>query len=107
MQKIRKNDTVAVITGKDKGKTARVLSVSYKNFKILVEGVNFIKRHARRTSQQQQQQQSGITQKEAPIALSNVLLFCKTCSKPSRVGINTLADGSKARFCKRCKEIID
>ncbi|PIU42390.1 MAG: 50S ribosomal protein L24 [Candidatus Omnitrophica bacterium CG07_land_8_20_14_0_80_42_15] len=103
MKNIRKNDIVMVMAGKDKGKTGKVLSVFPKKGKALVEGVNFIKKHARRT---QQDQQGGIIQKEALINLSNILLYCKTCSKPTRVGVTELTDGTKTRYCKKCNEII-
>lgn len=103
MNKIKKNDTVYVLAGKDKGKTGKVFRVMSKEDRALVEGINYVKKHARKTKQDQQ---GGIVQKESPIHLSNVALFCKTCSKPTRVGINVLTDGTRARFCKRCKEVI-
>jgi large subunit ribosomal protein L24 len=65
--------------------------------------VNYVKKHTRKTKQDQQ---GGIVQKEAPINLSNIALFCKGCNKPARVGMNILADGSKSRYCKKCKEVI-
>ncbi|MCM8790109.1 MAG: 50S ribosomal protein L24 [Candidatus Omnitrophica bacterium] len=103
MNKIKKNDIVYVLTGKDKGKTGKVFRVMAKDGKALVEGVNYVKKHTRRT---RQDQQGGIVQKESPIHLSNLAPFCKTCNKPARVGINLLTDGTKSRFCKRCKEVI-
>jgi len=103
MSKIRKNDSVKVLSGKDEGKSGKVLVVYPKKNRALVEGVNFVKKHTRRT---QQDQQGGIVSKESPIAISNLILQCKACNKPTRVGFTKLSDGTKARFCKRCNEII-
>ncbi len=103
MNKIRKNDMVYVLAGRDTGKTGKVFHVFPKKGKALVEGINYVKKHARKTKQDQQ---GGIVQKESRIDLSSVALFCKTCNKPARTGTNTLADGTKSRFCKRCKEVI-
>ncbi|NQU73363.1 MAG: 50S ribosomal protein L24 [Candidatus Omnitrophica bacterium] len=103
MDKIRKNDTIKVLAGKDKGKTGKVLHVFPKNNRAVVEGVNFIKRHTRKT---QNDQQGGIVEKESPIHVSNLVLLCKACNRPTRVGATKLGDGTKTRFCKRCKEII-
>ena len=103
MHKIRKNDIVYVLAGKDKGKTGKVFRVMSKEDRALVEGVNYVKKHARKTKQDQQ---GGIVQKESPIHLSNIAPYCRTCSKPSRTGINVLGDGTRTRFCKRCKEVI-
>ncbi len=104
MNKVKKNDAVYVLSGRDKGKTGRVFRVSPQDGIELVEGINYVKKHMRKTGRDQQQ--GGIIQKESPIRLSKVALFCKTCSKPARVGTNVLADGTKSRFCKRCKEVI-
>lgn len=101
--KIIRNDQVRVITGKDKGKSGKVLRVLPKNDKVIVEGINFIKRHTRKT---QQDQKGGIVQKEAPIDASNLKIICTRCNKPTRVGITVLSDGTKSRFCKRCEEIL-
>ncbi|MDD5449515.1 MAG: 50S ribosomal protein L24 [Candidatus Omnitrophica bacterium] len=103
MKKIIKNDTVKVIAGRDRGKTGRVLSVFPKKNRALVEGVNFVKKHTRRT---QQDQQGGIVTKESPIHISNLLLVCKGCGKPTRAGVTSLSDGTKTRICKECKEIV-
>jgi large subunit ribosomal protein L24 len=103
VNKIKKNDTVYVLSGRDSGKTGRVFRVYPKKDRALVEGINYVKKHARRS---QQDQKGGIMQKEIPIHLSNLGLFCKTCNKPARVGMNVLADGTKSRFCRRCKEGI-
>ncbi len=103
MKKIKKNDTVFVLTGKDKGKTGRVFRVYPANERALVEGINYVKKHVRKS---QQDQKGGIIQKEMPIHLSNLAIFCKRCNKYARVGMSVLADGTKSRFCKRCKEAI-
>lgn len=103
MQKIKKNDTVKVIGGRDRRKTGRVLVVFPKENRALVEGVNFVKKHARKT---QQDQQGGIVTKESPIHISNLMLLCKACNRPTRVGFTKLSDGTKSRFCKRCNELI-
>lgn len=101
MNKIRKNDIVYVLAGRDRGKTGKVFHVFPRKDRALVEGINYVKKHARKTKQDQQ---GGIVQKESAIHLSNIAVFCKTCKRPARVGLNVLADGSKTRYCKRCKE---
>jgi large subunit ribosomal protein L24 len=103
MSHIKKNDTVYVLAGRDRGKTGRVFMVFPKKDRALVEGINYVKRHTRKT---RQEQQGGIVQKESPIHLSNLALYCRNCNKFTRVGVSTLADGTKSRFCKRCKEVI-
>jgi len=100
---VKKNDMVLVTAGKDKGKKAKVLRVFYDTSRALVEGINYVKKHARKS---QANPQGGILQKESPIQISNLALLCKTCNKPARLGNSTLADGTKTRFCKRCKEAI-
>jgi large subunit ribosomal protein L24 len=103
MSTIRKDDNVAVIAGKDKGKKGRVVAVFPKSSKALVEGVNFVKKHTRKT---QQDQQGGIVQKEMPIHISILMLICKRCNKPVRFSFSLQKDGSKIRTCKVCKELI-
>ena len=103
MNKIKKNDIVYVLAGRDKGKTGKVFKVMPKKDRALVEGINYVKKHARKTKTDQQ---GGIIQMESAIHISNIALFCKNCNKASRVGINVLADGTRSRFCKRCKEVI-
>jgi len=103
MARIKKNDTVMVIAGRDKGKKGKVLTVFPSTGRALVEGVNFVKKHMRRTKEDQQ---GGIIQKESSINLSNLALFCKGCNRPTRVGISVLSDGTKARYCKKCKEVV-
>jgi len=103
VSKIKKGDIVYVLAGRDKGKTGRVFRVFPKKNRALVEGINYVKKHARKT---QQNQQGGIMQKESSINLSNIALFCKTCNKYAHLGFNVLTDGTKSRFCKKCKEVI-
>jgi len=102
--KIRRNDTVLVITGKDKGKRGKVRFAYPKKERVLVEGINFIKRHTRATGQVRQ---AGIIEREAPIHVSNVMLLCNKCNHPTRVGFHTLEDGRKVRICRSCGEVID
>ncbi len=101
---IRKNDTVLVITGKDRGKKGKVRSAYPKDETLMVDGINFMKRHARAT---RQVRQAGIIEREAPIKISNVMLLCDKCNHPTRIGFHFLEDGKKVRFCKACGEVID
>lgn len=103
MIKIRKNDMVMVLAGRDKGKTGKVLTVLPKGRRAIVEGVNFVKKHTRKT---REDQQGGIIQKESQIDLSNLALYCKGCNRPTKIGVNMLQDGSKSRYCKRCNEVF-
>lgn len=102
--KIRKNDTVLVIAGKDRGKKGKVRKALPKEDKVIVEGVNMIKRHSRAKGQARQ---AGIIELEAPMNVSNVILICGKCNKPARVGFNFLSDGRKTRICRACSEVID
>jgi len=102
--KIKKNDLVKIISGNYKGSEGKVLKVFPETDRVIVEKVHLIKRHLRK--QRGQVQQGGIVEKEAPIHVSDVMLVCPKCSKPTRVSISLLADGSKARQCKKCKEIL-
>lgn len=101
---VKKDDTVMVMAGKEKGKTGKVLRVYPDSGRVLVENVNVVKRHTRPS---QVNQEGGIIEKEAALAISNVMLVCAACSKPTRTGVRQLDDGSKARFCKKCNEIVD
>jgi len=103
MFKIKKGDTVQIIAGKDKGKKGKVLGLLPEGRRALVEGLNLVKKHKRQT---RQDQQGGIVSVEAPLSISNLMLFCKQCNRPVRVGITVLKDGTKSRFCKSCKEGI-
>jgi large subunit ribosomal protein L24 len=101
---IRKNDNVLVIAGKDRGKKGKVRFAYPKEGRVLVEGINFIKRHSRARGAARQ---AGIIEREAPIDISNVMLLCNKCNKPARVGSRILADGKRVRFCRSCGEVID
>lgn len=103
MYKIKKGDTVQVTKGRDKGKKAKVIQVFTDSNRALVEGINMVKKHKRRT---RDDQKGGITSIETPISLANIMLFCKQCAKPVRVGFSILKDGTKTRSCKICKEPI-
>lgn len=103
MFRLRKDDIVEVISGKDKGKKGKVITCFSKDNRVLVEGVNFVKKCMRRT---QQDQKGGIAEKEAPLHASNIMVVCKRCNKPVRVGVSFLKDGSKARICRACKEVL-
>jgi large subunit ribosomal protein L24 len=98
---VRKGDTALVIAGKNTGKKGKILLVIPDKSKVVVEGVNVVKRHSRPT---QKLPQGGIMQKEAPIHSSNVMLFCNKCSKPTRIGKKILDNGEKIRICKKCGE---
>jgi large subunit ribosomal protein L24 len=102
--KIRKNDSVVIITGKDRGKKGKVRRAFPKENKVVVEGLNMIKQHSRLRGRARQ---AGIIEMEAPIPVSKVMLLCNKCGKPTRVGFDSLADGKKVRICRSCKELID
>ena len=98
---VRKGDTALVIAGKNTGKKGKILMVIPDKSKVVVEGVNVVKRHSRPT---QKLPQGGIMQKEAPIHSSNVMIFCSKCNKPTRIGKKILENGEKIRICKKCGE---
>ena len=101
---IKKGDTALVISGKNKGKSGRVLVVAPREDKVVVEGLNVVKRH---TKPSKTHAQGGIIEKEAPMHISNVMVMCPKCNKPTRVASTLLEDGRKLRTCKKCKEVID
>jgi large subunit ribosomal protein L24 len=101
---IKKGDTAIVLTGKNKGKQGRVLSVLPKKQRVIIEGLNIIKKHMKPNKQYTQ---GGIIEKEAPIHLSNVMLVCPKCNKPTRIANAILDNDKKQRKCKKCNEIID
>ncbi|MBV8473343.1 MAG: 50S ribosomal protein L24 [Hyphomicrobiales bacterium] len=101
--KIRKGDTVVVLTGRDKGKSGQVTSVNPGEGRAIVAGVNIVKRHTRQTAQTE----GGILSKEAPIELSNIAIADPKTGKPTRVGFKTLDDGRKVRVAKRSGDLID
>lgn len=104
MKKIKRNDNVMVMTGRDRGRTGPVRQVLNADERVIVTGVNIVKRHMKQRSLQQP---GGIIEKEAPIAISNIKLVCPSCGKAVRVGVRTRDDGGKGRFCKNCNADID
>ena len=101
---LRTNDSVLVVKGRDRGKVGRVQKTLPKDDKVLVEGVNVVSRHTKATPGLRQ---AGIIQKELPLQASNVMLICIHCNRPTRVARRVLPDGTKARACKRCEEVIE
>ena len=115
MQKIRRDDTVVVMKGSDRGRTGQVRKVlptgkktdkygNAKDTRVIVTGVNMVKRHQRPRSAQHP---GGIIEREAPMSWANVALLCASCGKPARVGFRLLADGRKVRYCKQCDASLD
>ena len=102
--RLRSNDTVVVIKGRDRGKQGRVQQTFPKEGKVLVDGVNMVMRHSKATGGVRQ---AGIIRKELPMWASNVVLVCTSCNRPTRVGSRSLPDGTKARVCKNCQEVIE
>ncbi len=102
--KLKKNDKVKVIAGKDSGKIGKVLKVNRKKQRILVENINVVKRHQKPTAQNRQ---GGIVEGEALLDWSNVMLVCNKCVKPVRIKMQELEDGKKVRVCRKCNEQID
>lgn len=101
---IKREDTVLVIDGREKGKRGRVLTVNRTDETVIVEQVNMIKKHMKPN---RQNQQGGIMDKEAPLHRSKVMVVCPKCDKPTRIGNQALEDGRKLRVCKKCKEVMD
>jgi large subunit ribosomal protein L24 len=102
--KVKKGDTVMVISGKNAGKKGKVLDVLPRENKVLVEGVNMVKRHQRPT---QAMPQGGIIDKEAPLHVSNVMVMCNKCDAPVRVGRQESGTGGRVRYCKKCGNVLD
>jgi large subunit ribosomal protein L24 len=102
---IRKNDNVIVIAGRDRGKRGRVLRVLPTKGRVIVEGVNFIKRHTK--ANPQRNIKGGIVEREAALSASNVQIVCPDCGAPTRVGNRRLDDGRAVRFCRKCKGDVD
>lgn len=105
--KFKKGDTVTVIAGDDRGKMGKILKVDQKKNRAIVEGINFIKRHIRPSTKNPK---GGIVEKEAPVNLSNVILYCSRCSSPTRPSFKTVegseGEKTKIRICRKCGEII-
>lgn len=102
---LRKGDQVRVMTGRDRGKTGRILSVNPQKRTVTVEHANMIKRHTR--ANPSKNIKGGIMEKEGPINISNVLLVCASCNKHTRIGHKTLPDGTKLRACRRCGTTLE
>jgi len=101
--RIRRDDEVIIIAGRDKGARGKVIRLILADSKALISKVNMVKRHTRPT----QDSKGGIIEKEAPIALSNVQYFCPSCKAGVRLGVKKLEDGRKVRTCKKCSEVLD
>jgi large subunit ribosomal protein L24 len=102
---IRKNDSVMVVAGRDRGKKGRVLRVLPEKNRVVVEGVNVIKRHTRPNPQRQIK--GGIVERESPLHASNVQLVCPECGAATRIGHRTLDDGRRVRICRKCEGVVD
>ncbi|MDI6801762.1 MAG: 50S ribosomal protein L24 [Thermodesulfovibrionales bacterium] len=102
--RIKKGDTAIVLTGKNKGKSGRVLSVLPSKEKLIIEGINIVKRHMKPSKKYTH---GGIIEKEAPLHISNIMLICPKCNKHTRIGNTVLDNGKKLRTCRKCKEVID
>jgi large subunit ribosomal protein L24 len=101
---VKKGDTVKVISGKERGKTGKILKAFPEKGRVIVEHLNMIKRHTKRRSQGQG---GGILEREGTLAVSSVMLVCPSCKKATRLAKKLLEDGSKARICKKCGEVVD
>ena len=101
---IKKGDNVVVISGKDKGKKGKVLTVGVSKKTVIVEGINMVTKH---TKARRAGETGGIVNQEAPIYACKVMNICPKCGKPTRIGYKLLADGKKSRMCKHCSELID
>jgi len=102
--RVKKDDKVKVMTGKDKGKIGKVLKVVKKTNRVIVENINVVKVHQRPT---QANPQGGIVDKTMPIQISNLMVMCNSCVKPTRIGMKQLEDGKRVRICKKCNQQID
>jgi large subunit ribosomal protein L24 len=103
MLKVRRGDTVQVIKGKDKGKKGNIIKIFRNQNRALVQGINLFKKNKRKT---RQDQQGGIATIECPVSISNLMFFCKHCSRAVRIGFRVNKDGTKSRFCKSCEEAV-
>jgi len=101
--KVKKGDTVRVMSGRSKGQQGKVLSVDRARHRVVVEHVNMVKRHLRPSAKSK----GGVVEREGAIHLANVMLICPECSKPTRVAIRRLDDGQRLRSCKQCDEVIE
>jgi len=101
---VKKDDLVMVVAGKDKGKSGKVLRVLPEKSRVLVENLNVVKRHTRPS---QANNEGGIIEKEAPIAISNLMIMCEKCDGPVRMGKRLLEDGRRVRTCRQCGDQLD
>ncbi len=101
---IRKGDRVLVLSGKDRGKKGKVMRVIPEKERVVVEGVNMIKKHSRPT---RERMQGGIIDQEAPLHVSNVMLICSHCGEPTRTGVKVLENRRRVRNCRKCGELLD
>ncbi len=101
--RIRKDDTVKILSGKDRGKKGRVLRVLSKENKLVIEGINLVTKHIRPKREGEKGQKIKMAM---PLSISRVMLICPRCKQPIRVGYKILSDGRKKRFCRKCKEIL-
>ncbi len=101
---VKKGDKIVILSGKDKGKTGKIIQALPKKSKVVVEGLNTVKRH---TKPSQNLPQGGILVKEAPLHSAKVMLVCPACDQPTRIKKTSLASGAMVRTCKKCGEIID
>ncbi|MDZ4279014.1 MAG: 50S ribosomal protein L24 [Dehalococcoidia bacterium] len=104
MRRIKRDDLVMVISGKERGKQGQVREVLRERERVIVQGLNMVKRHQRQRSEGTQ---AGIIEKESPIHISNVKLICRACEKPARVGYRVRSDGVKVRVCGGCGQDVD
>ena len=102
--KIKKDDKVKVLTGKDKGKIGKVLKIVKKTNRIVIENINVVKANQRPT---QANPQGGIVEKNMPVHVSNLMIMCNSCVKPTRISMKLLEDGKRVRICKQCNQQID
>lgn len=107
MQRIKKGDTVEVIAGKDLGERGEVTAVLPKDNRVVVQGINVMKRHQKAKQAGNQQVPAQIVEFDAPLNLSNVMLVCPNCNKKTRVGFKVREDGFKVRVCKKCGQDIE
>ncbi len=103
MLKIKKNDRVKIIKGKDRGRSGKILKIDHQDGKVFVEKANIVNKHTR---QKDQSKPGGIIKKEGPISIANVRVICPNCGKPARMGFNISGSGQKSRVCKKCNQQI-
>lgn len=104
MRRLRKGDQVKVISGNERGKEGEVLEVITDKDRVLIRGVNFVKRHQRPTARQRE---GGIIEREGAIHISNVMVICPECDRPARIGFKLNEDGEKMRLCRKCEEMFE